>query len=479
MPASDPLLQRLQQTAAAQLLAIRGHVVLVGLSGGADSVALLHILTVLRAQLDLTLHAAHFDHGLRRGSNSEAGALRTWTETLGVSLTGGSADVHQIAREKHWSLEAAAREARYAFFADTARSLDAIVVVAHNQNDQAETVLLNLARGAGITGAAGMRPVTILPSAPDIVLVRPFLSIAAVEVRACCARNELPVLEDPTNHSMDFARNRVRRFVVPALEEVNAKAAENLAHAAEALRGDEEALDRVGAELYARTAEIYESVVFLDVLVLSTAPRAVQLRTLRLAVRHIAGQLEGLERTHLLALIALAGDGGGGRTLHLPAGLRALRCADRLILWIGDFPEQRFYPLPLLEGADSAPARLTAGWIWSVTPGRCSYPTEEPGQPLHEHVRYTEEPLVLRAARAGETFRPLGMPNRKRVADFLADHKVPPFLRKRVPLLTAADEPAWLIGWRIDDRWKLHRRDAPFACLRCTPAAQTDGTSHI
>ncbi len=467
MPASDPLLLRLRHTADVQLAAIRGRAVLVGLSGGADSVALLFLLHQLRDELGIVLHAANFHHGLRRGSETEAVALHSWTETLGVSLATGGADVAALARDLHRSVEAAGRAARYAFLAETARSLDAVAVVAHNQNDQAETVLLNLARGAGITGASGMRPVTTVPSATEIVLVRPFLSIGAADIRACCARNALPVLEDPSNNATDFARNRVRRLVVPPLEGVNAGAIRNLGNAAEALRGDEEALDALGAELYAQAVDIHETAVFLDILTLRTPPRAVQLRALRLAVLEVAGTLNGLGRTHLLGLINLTCGADGGRTLHLPAGLRALRWGDRLVLWTGALPEQALYPLPLLEGSDDVPARLTADWNWTATPGRCGYPAEEPGQALHEHVRYTNESLTLRAARPGETFRPLGLGHGKRVVDFLADRKVSPFLRNRVPLITVADQPAWLVGWRIDDRWRLLQHDTPFTCLRC------------
>ncbi len=470
---SDPLLVRLRNTARAQLAAIHGRTVLVGLSGGADSVALLYLLHQMRDQLGIELHSAHLDHGLRKGSEREASALRAWTKRLDVSLAVGTADVRAVARDLRLSLEAAARAARYGFLANTARSLDAVVVVAHNQNDQAETVLLNLARGAGITGAAGMRPVTTVPSAPDIALVRPFLSISAEEIRAVCARNELPVIEDPSNHSLNFARNRVRRMVLPALGGVNAGVVGNLANAAEALRGDEEALDSFGGELFARAVDVHGTYMLIDVHTLSSAPLAVQLRALRLAARHLTGTLDGLERVHLLALIDLAHSGVGGRTLHMPAGIRALRLADRVVLWTGDLPEHVVYPLPLLDGADAQPARLAASWIWSASHGRCGLPSEEVGGSLHEHVRYTEKPLVLRAPRRGETFRPLGMNHGKRVGDFLADRKVPPFLRRRVPLLTIADEPAWLMGWRIDDRWKVPGHEAPYICLRCTRAAQS------
>ena len=479
MLASDPLVLRLRNTASAQLAAMHGRTVVVGLSGGADSVALLFLLHQARDHLGIDLHAAHFDHRLRPGSEREASALRGWTESIGVSLCEGSANVSAVARDLGLSLEAAARVARYGFLADTARSLNAMVVVAHNQNDQAETVLLNLARGAGITGAAGMRPVTTVPSAPDIPLVRPFLSVGADEIRAVCARNELPIIEDPSNHSPEFARNRVRDDVLPSLVGVNAAAVRNIANAAEALRSDEEALETLGVELYGRAMEVYGTYMYVDLPAFRSAPHAVQLRALRLAARHLAGSLDGFERVHLLALVALAHGDVGGRTLHLPTGLRASRMAEQIVLWTGDLPEHAVYALPLLEGTDDAPARLTPAWMWSASHGQCGSPSEKSGTRFHEHVRYTEEALVLRAARPGETFQPLGMSTGKRVGDFLADRKVPPFVRPRVPLVTVGDEPAWLMGWRIDDRWKVLRQDAPIVCLRCTRAGPSREGLHI
>jgi tRNA(Ile)-lysidine synthase len=202
------------------------------------------------------------------------------------------------------------------------------------------------------------------------------------------------------------------------------------------------------------------------------------LRALRLAARHLAGTLDGLERVHLLALVDLVVGDVGGRMLHLPTGLRASRLAERIVLWTGDLPEHAVYALPLLDGTDDGRARLTPDWIWLSSRGQCGSPSEKSGTRFHEHVRYTDEALVLRAARPGETFQPLGMSTGKRVGDFLADRKVPPLVRPRVPLLTVADEPAWLMGWRIDDRWKVLQQDAPIVCLRCARAAPSQEELH-
>lgn len=465
MPFHDPLLAQLRSTAQAQLEALRGRTVLVAVSGGADSVALLHLLLSIRPDLSLQVHSAHLDHGLRPESAREAEQVALLTDRLNVPHTCDSVDVRALATESHLSIEAAARKARYAFLAGAARATEAVLAVAHNQDDQAETVLLNLVRGAGISGLTGMDAVGVTPGAPDVPLIRPLLRIPSREIRDYCNRWSIAVIEDPSNRSLDYARNRIRHLVIPELVSINAQAVANIGRTAWALRRDEEALDTLASQLFALVATHRPQAVTLDRAQLVRAPQGIQVRLLRQALRAVGGTLEGVTESHLHALMDLV-EGEEGRSLHLRHGVHALSGGGRVSLWRGELEDAALYPLPLLE-TETAPVQLSTGWKISVSPGECLLPQRGRG-PLHEHVRLVEH-LDLRRPLPEERFRPLGMQHEKRISDFLADNKVPRVVRNRVPLLSAAGKPVWLVGWRLDDRWKLQNPYDPFTCLVALP----------
>lgn len=452
-------------TAPEQLDALRDRSVLVGLSGGPDSVTLLHVLLRLAPSLALGVHTAHLDHALREGSAEDTEHVRRLAARLGVPLTAMRVPVRELARERGLSVEAAAREARYAFLAEAARPISAVVAVAHNRDDQAETVLLSLARGAGLSGLTGMRPVSPVPGAPDVLLVRPVLGIDAAAIRAYCRHHDLPVLADPSNESLEYARNRVRHVVLPALTAVNSRAAEHIARTAERVRAEDDALEGLAGETLDGVAEVVDGAIVLDRAALGSLPEALMLRVLRRAVARVAGSLEGVERVHLLDLARLFSAGQGGREIHLPGGLRAREAGGRVALWRGDPPDAALYPLPLLCATDGPPWSLADGWRVSMTHGRCAAPDRPRTPGLHEHVRPLGEDYHLRPPRLHERFRPLGMAEEKGIMDFLADAKVPRSLRSRVPVLASGGVPVCVLGRRIDDRWRLRGADDGFTCV--------------
>lgn len=464
----DPFVQSIERTASAQLDALRGNTVLVAVSGGADSITLLHVLLELSSRLSLTVRAAHLDHGLRDDSAEQADELERHIGSLGLTLTRGSVDVRAVARRERMSIEAAARKARYEFLATVARELIAAVAVGHNQNDQAETVLLNLARGAGPAGVTGMQPVAPLPGAPDLKLVRPLLGAPATEIRDYCLRQALPILEDPSNTSDDYARNRVRQQVIPPLESVNRRAVAHLAATAEALRADNQALEQLADREYGTVAREQERAVALHVAALAELPPALLTRVLRRALLHAAGTLEGVGARHLAALSELVCAGRDGRAADLPNGVRALTGGGRLLLWAGDLPTAALYPLPLLAHGPSVVTehRLERPWRWAADThaGDCGHGYASGG--LHEHVRDARGVFELRPPVRGERFVPLGMPHDKGLHEFLSDSRVPHIVRPRVPIVSREGDVVWVMGLRIDDRWRLTGQNDPFVCLR-------------
>lgn len=311
----------------------RGGVLLVGVSGGADSLALLHALAKLRRRLRLTLVAATLDHGLRGAAGAaDAAHAQSLAETWRVPVVVGYSNVPQLAAHEKIGIEEAARTARYAFLAATAREHGAArVATGHHADDQAETVLMHLLRGAGIDGLAGMAPKSALPGAADLLLVRPLLGVTHADILAYCAAHHIDARTDASNTDTAFTRAWLRHEALPLLESRFPGAARALAGLAESAGRDSALLESLVVPLIA-SAHISNSSIRLARVVFRGLPPSLQYRL----VRHLVGLLApGLELSHerTAAVVALWVHGARGQIIELPGGLLAgLKGAH---VWLG------------------------------------------------------------------------------------------------------------------------------------------------
>jgi tRNA(Ile)-lysidine synthase len=325
-------------------LPVADECVIVAVSGGADSVALLLALDELAKTggLDLQLTVAHLDHGLRGKQGAEDAR---WVEGLageiGIEAKMGRASVKKLAADVGDNLEQAARRARYEFLAGVAEGCGArVVLTGHTLDDQAETVLLRLLRGSGAEGLSGMEPVRELVSGKDVVLARPLLRWARrAETEKYCLERGVEFRADAMNEDERFARVRVRRRLLPLMECVNPRVAESLSRTAELLREDAAVLNEAAAELL-KLASVEEGTservvgasinASLDVNVLAQAQAAVRRRALRLWIASGRGDLRRLELVHLLGVEKLLKGERGGRRAELPGGSFIERRRGRL-----------------------------------------------------------------------------------------------------------------------------------------------------
>jgi tRNA(Ile)-lysidine synthase len=308
--------------------------VVVGVSGGPDSMALLYALVRLRAAGGGWPEPviAHLDHALRPDSTADAEFVAAAAGRLGLAFVSEREDVGGRARAAGRNLEAVARELRYDFLTRAAAANGAgCVATGHTATDQAETVLMRLARGAGVDGLAGIaarRPT----DAPGVTLVRPLLGVTREETLAYCRDLDIAYRVDPSNADTGLARAYTRAELLPRLERVAPGAAANLARAA-ALAADDRAYfaDRV-RELMAGWGVAEAGPVELPAADVAALPAALRRRVLREAVRRARGDLKRLSADHVDALERLAGPGRGGREAVLPYGLRARRAGEKLLI---------------------------------------------------------------------------------------------------------------------------------------------------
>ncbi|MDR0917235.1 MAG: tRNA lysidine(34) synthetase TilS [Oscillospiraceae bacterium] len=280
--------------------------VLVGVSGGADSTACLRALVLLAPEYGYALTAAHFDHRLRgEESDRDREFVRDMCARFGIELAIGYGDTRDYAKQNSIGIEEAARDLRYAFFRETAQSLgDAVIATAHNADDNAETMLLNLARGAGARGLAGIPPV-------NGALIRPMLCVSRTEIEDFLDAEELAHIEDSSNADTAFARNKLRQLVIPVLREINPRFLEHAAASSRVLREDDAYLDEL-AEDFVAAHSVGDGV---PASALYALPRPVAARV----IDHLTGIR--LPRERIAETLELCASTAGVRSLDLPGVL--------------------------------------------------------------------------------------------------------------------------------------------------------------
>lgn len=413
-----------------------GSTVLCAVSGGADSVFLLHRLYHLRCLYHFTLYAAHFNHRLRgKESDRDEAFVRSFvagqcpkatvcshegTFVLPpVELFVGSGDVAGEAARTGRGIEETAREMRYAFLRRTAASLGgALIATAHTADDNAETILLHLARGSGLRGLTGIRPV-------GNGLIRPMLTTTRREVEEYLRIYGLPHVEDSSNTDEAFARNRLRRRVMPLLEELSPGFAERCGETAALLRTDEDYLTAQAARAVAGVEE-RDGELRLPAAALSALPDALAPRAARLLLARLRGGDTDLAAAHLLGVVGLCRGDSPSARLSLPGGLTARREYGTLVLTTRSDPDP--CPVcPLAMPGETALGEFRAACRPVVYHG-------EPQEPWHFWLRRDCTPLMARPRREGDR---LSLPGRgsRTVKKLMIDRKLPRPLRPALPVL--------------------------------------------
>jgi tRNA(Ile)-lysidine synthase len=435
---------------------IPGTSVLVAVSGGADSVCLLDLFHRLREDSPFPLAVAHLNHALRgAASDRDEEFTASLAARLGLPFHSRKLPAGSLETSAE-GLEAAARRARFAFLEEVARKTGSErVALGHTRDDQAETFLLRLVRGAGTRGLAGIYPIVAG------LFIRPLLGVSRSEVEACLGEQLLPWCLDASNADMGHTRNRIRARLLPLLrEEFNPEIASVLARTAEILREEEAYLDETTRRLADRLLKRDPSGLTLSIPAARLLPPALRRRLLRLAFQQVAegnapAAPPGFDSVD--AMEALVREGRHGAAVTLGSGREARVLYSDLLLQDGtpSAALETEVPLPI-PGEATLPGlglRLRAREV------EASSIPDPRSAAMADRVLLDAEalpgPLVVRARRAGDAFRPLGCSGESKLKSYLIDRKIPRPARGRVPLVVSGSRIAWVVGFQIDDRCKV------------------------
>jgi tRNA(Ile)-lysidine synthase len=439
---------------------VSGKKLVVAVSGGADSVCLLHILVKLQEKLKVKLHIAHLNHQLR-GAESEADAkyVSGSARKLGISATIEGREVKGYQAEHHLSLEEAAREVRYGFLAEVAKAIGAErVAVGHTRDDHIETILLHLIRGTGTRGLHGLQPYTEWESkAGSIIVIRPLLEISHQETEDYCQNHKLKPRLDASNTYFSPLRNRIRHQLLPLLKNYNPGIAEALLRTGRIASDDIAFLDKEVARVWDEVAQQQGKTIVLDKGKLNSLPPALKRYLLRAAVERMLGSAKDIEMRHIEEVIS-ALDKPAGKRLSLPQGLIFSIEYDRYLL---TSDPTALSPLPVLNGESQIkiPGETSlSGWLIEATVINREGMTEKGDFIAYLDLGKIGDKLLVRPRQRGDRFQPLGLSKAKKLNEFMIDAKIPSAWRQRVPIVCSPEQIVWVVGWRIDERAKVSEK---------------------
>lgn len=436
-----------------------GEGVIVGLSGGHDSVCLLHVLHSLSEALQIKLYAVHINHMLRgMEANADEQYAAELCRELGIPFSAIRVDVGAMAKERGVSLEEAGRDVRYREFYKCAQAVGAAkIAVAHNRNDQAETVMMHIIRGSGTAGLVGMEY-------RRGIIIRPILDITRDEIEKYCREAGLSPRTDRSNLAEEFTRNRVRLGLFPYINEnFRINIVDSLCrlsvHAAE----DNSFMEQCAKDSYNEAISNKTSgMIELKGEKLSELAPAIRNRVFKLAIVHVAGSSTGISSIHYSSLSELVIKGRTGAQAELPDGIRAIYSYG--ILKISDSGSTSMDPEPVnfsrtvdIPGTVFIPelnAELTTTILSDINIESCRSLGYNPFMQFFDYGMMNKG-INIRNRQKGDFFKPFRSNGTKKLKEYFIDTKIPREQRNRIPLLCIESEVVWVIGDKISDKFRV------------------------
>jgi tRNA(Ile)-lysidine synthase len=455
------MLEKIRTVLQNKCLIASDRVLIVGVSGGPDSLCLLDVLV----HLDCNIIIAHFDHCLRSESRAEAQVVRKTAEDMGIPFLLGQKNVVRYAETHRLSVEEASRVARYEFIFQQAERLGVqAVAIGHNADDQVETVLMHLLRGSGLSGLRGM-PYRSLPNpwSKDIPIIRPLLDVWREEIETYIESHELHPSIDLSNLDTRYYRNRLRHELIPHLESYNPRLRQLIFRMANVLQGDYDIVENL---VDTGWQKCFEYVAF-DLNLIQSQPLGLQRHILRRGINHLRPGLRDVDFNTIARAIGFLDTPPCSGQIDLISGLRLLIEDDRLYIIYQEaaLPSRNWPQLDrdgelVLNVPDVL--KLNQGWMLSAELAadgqfarRKAITNDDPFQAWAD-FKFLQLPLLIRTRRPGDRIKPLGMAaGSLKVSDLMVNLKLPRRVRDKWPVVTSANEIIWVPGMRLAHKCRL------------------------
>ena len=413
-----------------------GSQVIVGISGGGDSVCLLFLLSRYQKKIFFHLQGVHVNHGIRgQEALRDQEYARELCERLGVPFTVYTYSVPDIAGREKRSLEETGRMVRRRAFAQKAAELGGktVVALAHHENDNAETVLHNLIRGTKVAGLGGIRPVQ--RSEEGISYIRPLLKVTREEIEAYLKQQQIPWMTDSSNEEMAYTRNRIRHKILPEMEKINPRAVRHITQAADTFLAIEEYLRGQADRLYREYVEKKENGYWIQK-ELFLEKELMQSYVIRMVLEQVEGKKQDLTAAHVESILSL-GRGRTGTSVSLPGGVLASQVYGNLLIRV---PAAGKLPLKELEFE--------------------AFPWENQQIPEKTYTKWFDydkikSSLEIRHRKPGDFLTVTEAGGKKKLKDYMIDCKIPREERENLTLLADAGHILWIVGYRISQYYKV------------------------
>lgn len=425
----------------------KGDKVVLAISGGPDSVAMLHLFCAIRDEWSLTLYAVHLNHQYRGElADRDAHYVEELCNSLEVQLFSFSSNVEAIAKELKTSFEDAGRQERYRLFFKIKDEMKADkIAVAQNKNDQAETVLMRLIRGSGIEGLSGID----YKRADNVI--RPVLDLSRVEIESYCAQHELAPRIDHTNEDVKYTRNKIRKEVMKQMMEVNPLVIDQIVRTSHLLRDENTIIEKMTKEAVADCVENRESELLLDLNKFNALELALKRRILRACIKSLRGHLTDVSFDEIETIIELSNEMKTGNKKNYHKELTFEISYDNLLIYLGK-KEKRTekHSLKMKEMTREEFEQYSL---------------------LSHEIAIDKDKITgslrIKNRENGDRFYPAGLQGQKKLKDFFIDKKVARDERDIIPIIRDDNGIVWIVGYRQDRRYLIDDNTSKVLILQC------------
>lgn len=467
------LFKKVLQTIKEHSLLQKGDRLLLGVSGGPDSVFLLHLLNQLRSQFQLKIIVLHINHQLRsRASLRDEDFVKKIASDLNLPFLAKRIDVLAYQKKNKLSLEEAGRNLRHQVFAEVCRTQKIKkVVLAHTASDQVETILMNLCRGTSWKGLSGMAykqkfKIEEGDKITEFYVIRPLLDCFKEEILADLKNRGIEYRIDQSNRHLNFTRNFFRHRIIPYFEKINPAFKTNLLRQAKEVALLKEVVKKELTRLICNAARYIEGRVELNLLKWQKLNSFYRHEVIWFLIAKFFSTKD-LSRVHLEEVVSLLEKGKVGRFKILPNNLAVYKDYDKIII----------SPLALLKRGPIKPSLLRIPGLTPIPELKASFRTKVVKRPSHTttyQIMVDKDkvnlPLLIRSRRKGDYFYPCGGVGRKKLQDFFVDQKISRILREEIPLLVDSnDQIVWVTGWRQDRRFMIDEKTKNILLIKYHP----------